>query len=63
MIQTKVANDESEDNVENMLDEAMKQISEQGYADQYRASGMAIHVIAIVFGNEARNIVGFMVEA
>ncbi len=63
VMEAKVVEDESKENVENTLDDAMKQISGRSYGDQYRGRYTAIHEIAIVFGKKARNLVGFKVEA
>ena len=63
VMEAKVVEDESKENVENTLDDAMKQISGRSYGDQYRGRYTAIHEIAIVFGKKARNLVGFKAEA
>ena len=42
---------------------ALKQIKDQGYANKYRAQGLAIHLIGVEFSREARSVVGFAVES
>ncbi len=41
---------------------AMAQLKERGYADKYRSQGQPIHLIAVEFEKEARNVVAFEVE-
>ena len=42
--------------------EAMAQLKERGYADKYRYLGQPIHLVAVEFSKEARNLVAFEVE-
>ncbi|MFM8442504.1 MAG: ATP-binding protein [Methylococcus sp.] len=42
--------------------QALQQIKDRGYADQYRAEGMPIHLIGVEFSRERRTVVGFDVE-
>ena len=42
---------------------AMAQLQAKGYADKYRRSGQPIHLVAVEFSKESRNIVAFEVEA
>ena len=41
---------------------AMAQLQAKGYADKYRAAGQPIHLIAVEFSKESRNIVAFEVK-
>ncbi len=41
---------------------AMTQLKERGYADKYRSLGEPIHLVAVEFSGEARNLAGFEVE-
>ncbi len=41
---------------------AMAQLRERGYADKHRASGVPVHLIAVEFSGEERNLVAFEVE-
>ena len=41
---------------------AMAQLKERGYADKYRHLGEPIHLVAVEFSAETRNVVGFEVE-
>ena len=41
---------------------AMAQLKERGYADKYRGAGEPIHLVAVEFSRETRNIVAFEVE-
>ena len=42
--------------------QALQQIRDRGYADQYRAEGVPIHLIGVEFSRERRAVVGFAVE-
>ena len=42
--------------------EAMAQLKERRYADKYRHLGQPIHLVAVEFSKEARNVVAFEVE-
>ena len=41
---------------------AMAQLKERGYADKYRGRGEPIHLVAVEFSRESRNVVAFGVE-
>ena len=41
---------------------AMAQLKEKRYADKYRGSGQPIHLIAVEFSKDARNLAAFDVE-
>ena len=41
---------------------AMAQLKERGYADKYRDTGEPIHLVAVEFSRDTRNVVGFEVE-
>ena len=41
---------------------AMAQLKEKGYADKYRGSGQPIHLVAVEFSKDTRNVAGFQVE-
>ena len=41
---------------------AMAQLKERRYVDEYRASEQPIHLIAVEFSSETRNLAGFEVE-
>ena len=41
---------------------AMAQLKEKRYADKYRALGQPIHLVAVEFSSEARNLAAFEVE-
>ena len=40
----------------------MAQLKAKGYADKYRDRGEPIHLIAVEFSKEARNVAAFDVE-
>ena len=40
----------------------MAQLKERRYADKYRDLGQPIHVVAVEFSNDARNLAVFEVE-
>ena len=42
---------------------ALAQLQAKGYADKYRRLGQPIHLVAVEFSKESRNIVAFEVEA
>ena len=42
---------------------AMAQLKEKRYADKYRGSGRPIHLVAVEFSRDARNVVGFEAES
>ncbi len=48
--------------VESKVEEALAQMREKGYADRYRGRGEAIHLIAVVFSGEERNLAALRVE-
>ena len=41
---------------------AMAQLKEKRYADKYRHLGRPIHLVAVEFSRDTRNVVGFEVE-
>ena len=41
---------------------AMAQLRERGYADKYRSAGLPIHLIAVEFSKETRNLAAFEAE-
>ena len=41
---------------------AMAQLKERGYADKYRGTGDPIHLVAVEFSRDTRNVVAFEVE-
>ena len=41
---------------------AMAQLKERRYADEYRHLGQPIHLIAVEFSKDARNVASFEVE-
>ena len=44
------------------LDRAMKQMRERGYADKHRDRGEPIHLVAVAFGREQRNLLSLRAE-
>ena len=38
---------------------AMTQLRERGYADKYRRLGLPIHLLAVEFSRETRNLASF----
>ena len=42
---------------------AMAQLKERGYAEKYRGRGEPIHLVAVEFSRDTRNVVAFEVEA
>ena len=47
---------------ERMLDSAMKQIKTRRYGESYKKSKKLIHLIALVFGREEKNLIGWRHE-
>ncbi len=52
----------TEADTEAALERALAQIREQGYSDRYRSTDQPIHHLALCFGKQERNLVGFRVE-
>ncbi len=48
--------------VESKVVESLAQMRGKGYADKYRGRGEAIHLIAVVFSGEERNLASLRVE-
>jgi Holliday junction resolvase-like predicted endonuclease len=48
--------------VDKSAQEALEQIKEKGYADQYRFQQKAIYLIGINFNSKERNVSGYVVE-
>lgn len=42
---------------------AMAQIKERGYSDKYRAVGASVHLVAIEFSSESRQVEHFYVQS
>ena len=53
---------EEENQADAALDRALAQIKEKAYSGQYRNRKEPIHSVAMVFGGEARNLLGIRVE-
>ena len=51
------------ESTENALERAMSQMRERDYAGKYRSRGEPIHLLALVFGHEQRNLLDFRSEA
>ena len=47
---------------ESVLDRAIKQMRERGYAEKYRDRGERVHLVAVVFGREQRNLLALRAE-
>ena len=60
VMEFKVVSDEGQ--ADAALDRALAQIKEKGYSGQYRNRKEPIHTVAMVFGGEARNLLGIRVE-
>ena len=60
VMEFKVVEDESRSDA--ALDRALVQIRDKGYSEQYRNLGKPIHHVAMVFGGEARNLLGIRVK-
>ena len=41
---------------------AMAQLKSKGYADKHRGRGLAVHLVAVEFSRETRNLASFGVE-
>ena len=41
---------------------AMAQLRERGYADKYRHLGVPVHLVAVEFSTDTRNVAGFEAE-
>ncbi|MCY4380781.1 MAG: PD-(D/E)XK nuclease domain-containing protein [Proteobacteria bacterium] len=47
----------NKDECEKMLDQAMDQIKTRGYGEPYKNRSQPVHLIALVFGKEEKNII------
>ncbi len=56
VLEFKVAQVKSD--VEAVLNKAISQIQERGYAEKYRTLDEPIHLIGLVFGQTERNLIG-----
>ncbi|MCY4444696.1 MAG: PD-(D/E)XK nuclease domain-containing protein, partial [Proteobacteria bacterium] len=52
----------SEKERERMLDSAMKQIKTRRYGESYKKLKKPIHLIALAFGKEEQNVIGWRHE-
>ncbi len=62
VMQAKVIADDKEPKIEAMLNYAMKQMRECGYAEKYQGYSEPVHLIALVFGSNSRNFLALSVE-
>ena len=53
---------EGEDDTDTVLDAAIAQMRERGHAEKYRARGEPVHLIGVVCGREARNLLEIRAE-
>ncbi len=60
VLEFKMAEDDGD--AEAAMVRAMAQIRERGYAEKYRARGEPIHLLAVVFGRQERNLIGVRAE-
>ena len=44
------------------MERALSQMRERGYGEKYRARGEPIHLVAVVFGREERNLLAVEAE-
>lgn len=61
VLEFKVAEDKAQ--TDRVLDLAIAQLQERGYASQYFDRGHPIHLLGLVFGREERNLLGFRTES
>ncbi len=62
VIEAKVVVGKGEREFRKALDSAMRQMRERGYGDQYLGQGDGVHLIAMVFGSEERNLLDLRAE-
>ncbi len=60
VLEFKMAEDDGD--AEAAMVRAMAQIRERGYAEKYRGRGEPIHLLAVVFGRQERNLIGVRAE-
>ena len=44
------------------IEDAMAQIKKRGYADKYRVQNESVHLVAMIFGSDDRNLIAIQVE-
>ena len=60
VLEFKMAETDSETSI--VLDAAMRQMRERGYAEKYRDCGTPVHLIGVACGSEARNLLAIRAE-
>jgi len=62
VLEFKVAEETEGRDAAAVMDEAMAQMRDRGYADKYRSRGEPIHLLGVVFGRKARNLLTVRAE-
>ena len=53
---------ENEAGIESAIESAMSQMKKRGYANKYRGRSEPIHLVAMIFGSEDRNLIAIQAE-
>ena len=62
VMEAKVIDSDSEAKIEATLSRAMTQMRERGYATKYEGGAEPVHLLALVFGSEVRNLLAYRAE-
>ena len=62
VMEAKVIDSDSQPQVEAALSKAMEQMRERGYATKYGGGAEPVHLLALVFGSQVRNLLAFRAE-
>ncbi len=63
VIEAKVIRGRRRHRIDRALDAAMEQMRDRGYGDQYLSRGDVVHLVAMVFGSEERNLLDLRAES
>ena len=62
VMEAKVIDSDSQPQIEATLSRAMTQMRERGYATKYGGGAEPVHLLALVFGSEVRNLLAYRAE-
>ena len=62
VMEFKMTGGDSDEDIAGALDDAIVQINDRGYATKYRDRDEPIHLLALAFGGESRNLVGMQTQ-
>ena len=62
VMEAKVIDNDSQPQIEAALSKAITQMRERGYATKYEGGAEPVHLLALVFGSEVRNLLAYRAE-